>query len=80
MTVDAIYKRVITYLVKRYPVSLENYECLAYSYRANGNNRVRTRMTIRILGIDLAQIGWDDDGYGPVNSWDNLEKFEKYVS
>lgn len=80
MTVDDIYKRVITYLVNRYPISLENYEWLAHSYRANGDNRVRTRMVIRILGIDLAQIGWNDNEYGPVNDWDNLEKFEKYVS
>ena len=77
MTIDDIYKRVITYLVKRYPISLEPSRS---SYKANGDRRVRTRMVIRILGIDLAQIGWDDDGYGPVNGWDNLEKFEKYVS
>ena len=77
MTVDDIYKLVITHLIKRFPISLEP---LGYSYRANGDRGVRTRMVIRILGIDLAQLGWDDDGYGPVNSWDNLKKFEKYVS
>ena len=77
MTIDDIYKLVITYLVKRYPVSLEPFK---HFYRANGGRRVRARMVIRILGIDLAQLGWDDDGYGPVNSWDNFKKFEKYVS
>ena len=77
MNVDDVYRLVITYLIKRYPISLEHYDLPVY--RANGNRRIRTRMVIRILGIDLAQVGWDDDNYGPVNSWDNLEKFEKYV-
>ena len=79
MTVDDIYKLVITHLIKRFPISLEHYNYSDF-YRANGDRCVRTRMVIRILGIDLAQLGWDDDGYGPVNSWDNLKKFEKYVS
>lgn len=78
MTVDDIYKLVITYLVKGYPINLEPWNLS--DYRANGELRIRTKMVIRILGINLAQIGWDDDEYGPVNGWDNLEKFEKYVS
>lgn len=78
MTVDDVYKLIIEHLVQGYPINIEPYNLP--DYRANGDIRVRTRMVIRILGIDLAQIGWDDDEYGPVNGWDNLEKFEKYVS